>query len=133
MPVNQSEIIEYGITQAMINQLVNRKVWKKINLMKSANNSPIFVATQEVDIVPMVLIPTVERTRLMDFTIPLLIGNSRLMLRYPKEESRLVAAIQPFTLLVNHGQQNDLLLPDELRHSKKKNLILCVHRLGRVC
>ncbi|EFX85438.1 hypothetical protein DAPPUDRAFT_99048 [Daphnia pulex] len=47
----------------------------------------------------MVLIPTVERARLMDFTIPLLIGNSRLMLRYPEEESRLVAAIQPFTLL----------------------------------
>jgi hypothetical protein len=48
----------------------------------------------------MVLIPTIERTRQMDFTIPLLIGNSRLMLRYPEEESRLVAIIQPFTLLV---------------------------------
>lgn len=53
----------------------------------------------------MVLIPTVERTRMMDFTIPLLIGNSRMMLKYPEEESRLAAAIQPFTFLVNHGQQ----------------------------
>ncbi|XP_046633905.1 glutamate receptor ionotropic, delta-2-like [Daphnia pulicaria] len=78
VPVNQSEIIKFGITQAIINQLVK---------------------TKEVDIIPMVLIPTVERARLMDFTIPLLIGNSRLMLRYPEEASRLAAAIQPFTLL----------------------------------
>ncbi|XP_046461150.1 glutamate receptor ionotropic, delta-2-like [Daphnia pulex] len=35
----------------------------------------------------------------MDFTIPLLIGNSRLMLRYPEKESRLVAVVQPFSLL----------------------------------
>ena len=55
----------------------------------------------------MVLIPTGERARLMDFTIPLLIGNSRMMLKYPEEESRLVAVIQPFTLLVNLGRQND--------------------------
>jgi hypothetical protein len=62
----------------------------------------LFRTLKEVDIIPMVLIPTVERARLMDFTIPLLIGNSRLMLRYPEEASRLAAAIQPFTLLVNH-------------------------------
>jgi hypothetical protein len=37
----------------------------------------------------------------------LLIGNSRMMLKYPEEESRLVAVIQPFTLLVNLGRQND--------------------------
>ena len=78
----------------------------------------------------MVLIPTIERTRLMDFTIPLMIGNSRLMLRYPEEESRLVAAIQPFTLLVNHGQQHDLLLAD----TKAFYIIeSCFRRLGWVC
>jgi hypothetical protein len=70
---------------------------------------------KEVDIIPMVLIPTMERTRLMDFTIPLLIGNSRLMLRYPEKESRLVAVVQPFSLLVNHGRQLNLLLL-EFRH-----------------
>ena len=58
----------------------------------------------------MVLIPTVERARLMDFTIPVLIGNSRMIAKYPEEESRLVTVIQSFTLLVNLGRQNDLFI-----------------------
>jgi hypothetical protein len=71
---------------------------------------------KEVDIIPMVLIPTVERARLMDFTIPLLIGNSRLMLRYPEKESRLVAVVQPFSLLVNRPGHHHNLLLLEFRH-----------------
>jgi hypothetical protein len=48
----------------------------------------------------MVLTPTPKRARFMDFTIPLLIDRGRLMLRYPEEESRLAAVLQPFSLLV---------------------------------
>jgi hypothetical protein len=48
----------------------------------------------------MVLTPTPKRARFMDFTIPLLIDRGRFMLRYPEEESRLAAVLQPFSLLV---------------------------------
>ena len=60
----------------------------------------IVVENKEVDIVPMVLTPTQRRARWMDFTTPLLIDHGRLMLRYPEEESRLAAVLQPFSLLV---------------------------------
>lgn len=55
---------------------------------------------KEVDILPMILIPTVQRARQMDFTSVILIGNNRFMLRYPEEESRLTAIARPFSNLV---------------------------------
>ena len=51
----------------------------------------------------MTLIQTTERNRQMDFTNPILIGKSRMMLRYPEEESRLTAIFRPFSALVTHG------------------------------
>lgn len=48
----------------------------------------------------MTLTPTPNRARFMDFTTPLLIDRGRFMLRYPEEESRLAAVLQPFSLLV---------------------------------
>lgn len=56
---------------------------------------------KEIDVIPMVLIPTVQRARDMDFTIPLLIGKNRLMLHYPEEESRLKTVVRPFSYLVS--------------------------------
>ncbi len=111
MPVNQSEIAEYGITQAIVNQLIKRNVCNKfvsiikLNLLCKNNKSRIkltfiVVGNKEVDIIPMTLTPTRKRARFMDFTTPLLIDHGRLMLRYPEEESRLGAVLQPFSLLV---------------------------------
>ena len=50
----------------------------------------------------MTLIQTTERNRQMDFTNPILIGKSRMMLRYPEEESRLTAIFRPFSAWVTH-------------------------------
>ena len=44
----------------------------------------------------MVLIPSLERSQWMDFTIPVGIERYRLLLSYPKEEGRLTAIIRPF-------------------------------------
>ena len=48
----------------------------------------------------MALTPTVTRALLMDFTVPVLIDNSLLMLRYLEEENRLAAIAGPYTYWV---------------------------------
>lgn len=60
------------------------------------------MSEQNVDIAPMLLIPTLERAQKMDFTIPISFGHYRLMVPYPKQQSNLATLIEPFDLSVRH-------------------------------
>lgn len=48
----------------------------------------------------MVMLSTVERAKLMDFTTPFLVDKNRLLIRYPEEESRLTAIVRPYSMTV---------------------------------
>lgn len=48
-------------------------------------------------------IPTPDRLKEMDFTIPLVITRYRFLVPWPKEESRLLAPIRPFQSMVAYS------------------------------
>ena len=51
---------------------------------------------QEIDIVTYGLVPTPNRSAVMDFPYPTFIHPYRLLVRRPEEESRVTAIIRPF-------------------------------------
>ena len=58
------------------------------------------VWVQEVDIISIGFSPTADRIVFMDFSTPLIVQPNRLVVPFPKEESRLLATVMPFQSMV---------------------------------
>ena len=73
-----------------------------------SNYFPLF---KEVDI-DCGLTSTVDRLKLVEFTIPVLIQGYRFAMRYPVEESRLLALIRPFDPAVRFKFEKSSVITD---------------------
>ncbi|KAI9553850.1 hypothetical protein GHT06_019119 [Daphnia sinensis] len=78
VPTNTSAIVKDGLIPALIRQLVNG----------------------EVDLIPYAFAPSVTLLQQLDFTITLRVEDYNLLQQWPKEESRLIAYIRPFSFEV---------------------------------
>ncbi|XP_057376140.1 ionotropic receptor 93a-like [Daphnia carinata] len=75
VPTNTSDIVKHGLIPALIKQIING----------------------EVDIIPYAFAPSVTLLQQLDFTITLRVEDYNLLQQWPKEESRLIAYIRPFS------------------------------------
>ena len=95
------EVKKYGIASAQMNMLIN-DVRIKMLYTQYSNNTKWFklIYIQTVDVSVFGVVQSISKFLLVDMTVPVMIQPFRLVVPFPKEESRLFAMIRPFQPMV---------------------------------
>jgi len=84
------------MTPAQINMIINGVSIKSIAIKKKGFTEYCVNYEQEVDLAPVGLMPNPQKYQQIDFSVPISMDPCRLVVPYPKEESRLMAPLRPF-------------------------------------